>query len=82
MNKCFEVEYIDVMSGKVFNHKTTSEFIADKLVSNIMAFANENKIPIWKTKLKIIKERPFYTHCFITVNKVEKLMLSIKLYHN
>lgn len=82
MNKCFEVEYTDIMSGKVYNHKTDSEFIADKLVSNIIAFADENKIPIWKTKLKVIKERHFYTHFFITVDKAERLMFSMKLYHN
>ncbi len=85
MNDCpfdFEVEYINSESGDILNYRTSSEVIVDKIVSGIVEAATTKGIPLWKTKLKIIKMKRHYMHCFVTIDKMDKHLFAMKLYYN
>jgi len=76
----YHIEY--KLDGECFKYNTTSRFLAEKMVSNLMSFADIHNMPLWKTQLKLIVHREHYQQCCFTVGKLDGKMLIANLHYN
>lgn len=82
MKTHFQIDYVDLVSGESHSHDTTSKFIAQKLIANVMDFAIENKVPLYKTKLKVTAYRKHCLQCAVTIGAYGHAMMRFTLYYN
>jgi hypothetical protein len=76
----YHIEY--KLDGQYFKYDTKSGFLAEKMVSNIMSFADMNKLPLWKTYLKLhIRKKNYEQFCF-TVGKLDDRILVTNVHYN
>jgi len=76
----YHIQY--TLSGQSFKYKTTSGFLAEKMMRNVMSFAEMNKMPLWKTKLRLIVSRKHYQQYCFTMSKMKDGMFVTNLYYN
>lgn len=82
MKAHFQIDYVDLVSGEAHSHDTTSKFIAQRLVTNVMDFALENSVPLYKTKLKVTIYKKHCMQCAVAVDTFTNCMMRVTLYYN
>jgi hypothetical protein len=78
----YHIEFVDVMSGEPHVYDTSSDFLAEKMVRNVISFASRSKFPLRETKLKVIKYKKDHMHCCVTIDDLENYMFIVDLYYN
>lgn len=78
----YHIEFIDVMSGEPHAYDTSSDFLAEKMVRNVISFASRSNFALRETKLKVIKYRKDHMHCCVTLSDEDNYMFIMDLYYN
>lgn len=81
-NEVFTISYKDFISGENFTHRTNSTFIAERLVSNIIHLAERSRVPLWKTKLKVVTYKKDRLECSLTINPMTDAMFRMVFHYN